>query len=788
MVNPSLSTEKLAHALTMSGLEVESSGPVAPAFSRVVTGKVIEVSEHPGADKLTVCRVDAGDEVVTVVCGAPNVRAGMKAPLARIGAVLPRGQSGTLEIKSVNMRGVESSGMLCSARELGLSDDHSGLLELPPDAPIGSDVREALTLDDRIFAIKLTPNRADCMSVLGVAREVAALTRSPLMPPPIASVPATSDARYPVRIGDASGCGRFTARVIGNVNPLAQTPEWIKQRLERSGQRSISALVDVTNYVMLELGRPLHVYDADKLHGPIVVRFGRGSERVLLLNEHEVEVDASVLCITDDSGVIGLAGIMGGESTKAGLETRNVLLEAAFFFPEAIAGRARRWNFSSDASHRFERGVDFDNNIAGIERATQLIVEICGGDPGPTVDNIAALPQRKPVRMRIDRARKVIGLPVSGEDVSDIFTRLSLSFERQGETFLVVPPSYRFDLQIEEDLIEEVARVFGFERIPAHPPRAPAVMRSRPESQMSLHALRMRLAGSDYHEVINFSFVEPRWESDFSGEQNPVRLLNPIASQLAVMRSSLIGSLVANIRYNLARKLPRVRVFEAGRVFLRDPGVRDGPLTVAGLRQPMRIAAAACGPALEAQWGERDRPVDFFDVKGDLEAFLAPKRARFEAGRHPAFHPGRCARVVLNREPAGWIGEIHPRWVLKYELPGPVILFELDVEVIQGTALPSYQEVSKFPPVRRDIAVEVDERHPLQALLDSMQARKAPIVDSITAFDMYRGKGVGPGKKSLAFRVLLQDTQKTLTDAEVDAAVAGLRAVLEQEYGAKLRQ
>jgi phenylalanyl-tRNA synthetase beta chain len=562
----------------------------------------------------------------------------------------------------------------------------------------------------------------------------------------------------------------------------------MKQRLERAGQRCISALVDVTNYVMLELGRPLHVYDADKLRGAINVRFGRTGEKVLLLNEQTVGVDDSVLCITDDSGVIGLAGIMGGESTKADLDTRNVFLEAAFFYPDAIAGRAKRWNFGSDASHRFERGVDYDNNVEGIERATQLILDLCGGGPGPTTDTIAALPQRKPVRMRVDRARKVIGVQVSAEEISDIFERLSLPCERQGEAFVVSPPSYRFDLEIEEDLIEEVARIHGFERIPAHPPRAQAVMRSDPESRLSLHALRERLAACDYQEVINFSFVEAQWEADFAGEHNPVRLLNPIASQLAVMRTSLIGSLIANVRYNLARRLPRIRVFEAGRVFLRDSAAVDGPLSVMGLRQPMRIAAAAYGPAFDAQWGEPERRVDFFDVKGDLQVLLAPNQARFEAARHPALHPGRSAKVVLQGQPAGWIGELHPRWVQKYELPAPVVLFELDAEAMQRIGMPGYGEVSKFPPVRRDIAVEIDERLPVQDLLDAMWVRKLPIVTSITVFDMYRGKGIEAGKKSLAFRVLLQDTQKTLTDAEVDAAVAGLRAVLEQQYGAKLRQ
>jgi phenylalanyl-tRNA synthetase beta chain len=788
LADPPLSTDDLAHLLTMSGLEVESLERVAPQFTGVIVARVLSVERHPNADKLTVCKVDTGKDVLCVVCGAPNVRAGMNAPLATVGANLPAAEGKPVRVDLVRMRGVESAGMLCSARELGLSDDHSGLLELAGDTPIGQDVRQVLALDDSVLTIKLTPNRADCLSVLGVAREVAALTRVPLKPPPIAPVPAASDLKHPVRISAPRGCGRFAGRVIRGVNPRAPTPDWMKQRLERAGQRSISALVDVTNYVMLELGRPLHVYDLDKLRGPIDVRFGRKGERVRLLNEQEVEVDESILCITDDSGVIGLAGIMGGDTTKADLETSNVFLESAFFFPEAIAGRARRWNLASDASHRFERGVDPRNNVDGIERAARLILEICGGEPGPTVDQVAGLPERPPVRMRLQRACKVIGVPVSSDEVSDIFQRLSLPFSKKDDVFIATPPSYRFDLEIEEDLIEEVARVYGFERIPAKPPRAPARMRVPSETRLSLHDVRERLADSDYQEVVNFSFVEEQWEMDFAGRADPIRVLNPIASQYAVMRSTLFGSLVANIGYNVARRLSRVRVFEVGRVFLRDPASAEGPLQLPGLRQPLRVAAAAFGPALEPQWGEAERPVDFFDAKGDLEMLLAPRRARFETGVHPALHPGRSARVLLDDREAGWIGELHPRWVQKYELPSAPVLFEMDVECLQIRPLPKYREVSKFPLVRRDFAVIVDEKYPVETLLSAMRLQQPAVVESISLFDVYRGKAIGAGKKSLAFRVLLQDTQKTLTDVEVDAAVAGLRAILEQQYGAKLRQ
>ncbi len=794
LVDPKLSTGELAHLLTMSGLEVEDCHEVAPPFSGVVVGQVMKTEKHPNADKLKVCHVDVGAaQLLNIVCGAPNVAEGMKVPCAIVGARLPGASPDQpVEIKGATMRGVESRGMLCSARELGLSEDHSGLLKLPDDAIVGRDVREVLALNDKIFIIKLTPNRADCLSVLGVAREVSALTRSPLQSPPISAVPNTNKATFPVKISAADGCGRFSGRVIRNVNAGAESPEWMKQRLERAGQRSISALVDVTNYVMLELGRPLHVYDLDKLAGGIDVRFGRKGEKLKLLTEQIVDLDESVLAITDASGPIGLAGIMGGDSTKADLDSRNVFLEAAFFFPDTIAGRARRYNFTSDASHRFERGVDFDNNIDGIERATALILEICGGEPGPVTDNVAKLPQRQPVKMRVARARKIIGVPISADEMSDIFARLGFKSAREGkaadETFVITPPSYRFDIEIEEDLIEEVARVYGFERIPASPPLAVANMLALPEERRSLHDLRERMAAAGYQEIVSYSFVEESWEQDFAGNAQPLRLLNPIASQLAVMRSSLIGGLAANVRYNLNRKVDRVRVFEVGRAFLRDAGVLDNDVQVAGIRQPMRIAAAAFGAADEEQWGITSRSVDFFDLKNDVEGLLAPGQVRVEPAQHPALHPGRSARVVLDGAQIGWLGELHPRLQRKYELPAPLVLFELDAEPLLARNLPRYSEVSKFPPVRRDLAYVFDEKFPVQSIVDSLMRSKSPIVEAISVFDVYRGKGIENGKKGLAFRVLLQDTQKTLTDAEVDAALAGLRGVLEHEYGAKLRQ
>jgi phenylalanyl-tRNA synthetase beta chain len=787
-VDPSLSTAELAHALTMAGLEVESLAPAAAPCSGVVVAEILEVARHPNAERLSLCKVNVGAPApLAIVCGALNVVAGMRVPCALIGAHLTGADGQVFEIKRSSLRGVDSQGMLCSAKELGIDDDHSGILALAADAPIGRDVREVLELDDTLFTLKLTPNRADCLSLLGVAREVAAITGATFNAPVVEPVAAKSEARHPVKISAADGCGRFSGRVIRGVDAAAPVPGWMKQRLARAGQRSISALVDVTNYVMLELGRPLHVYDLDKLQGGIDVRYGRKGERVKLLNEQDVEVDETVLCITDTSGPIGLAGIMGGDSTKAETDSRNIFLESAFFFPNAIAGRTRRYNFTSDAAHRFERGVDFNNNVAGIERATELIVAICGGEPGPTVDHVARLPERKPVHVRSARAARVLGIDVSDAEIAEIFTRLGLESSRTADGFDVTPPSYRFDIAIEEDLIEEIARIYGYERIPANQPRTRAAMSPQREAARPLMRVKEAIAARDYQEVVNFSFVDADWERDFCGNDAPVRLLNPISSQLSVMRSGLAGSLVANVRYNLNRKQGRVRAFELGRVFRTDASVGDGPLTVAGIAQPPKLAGIAYGPAYPEQWGLAERKVDFYDVKADIESLLAPATARFERTLHPALHPGRAAQVLVDEKPVGWLGELHPRWQQKYELPQAPVLFELDLDALLASPMPAYREVSKFPPVIRDLALVVDESVPAQALLDAMQASRPAVVQDLWLFDLYRGKGIGAGKKSLAFRVVMQDTSKTLTDAETESAIAQLLQLLAESVGAKLR-
>ncbi len=797
MVDPKLNSDELAHLLTMSGLEVEEVEPVAPPFSNVVVAQVVEVARHPNADRLNVCQVDAGTgTLLNIVCGAPNVRPGMKAICAMAGAVLPPGPDGKpFEIKVGKLRGVESQGMMCSAKELKISEESSGLMELPADAPVGQNIRDYLALNDLKFTIKLTPNKADCLSVLGVAREVSALTGVPMALPVVRPVPVNMDEILPVKISATDLCGRFSGRVIRGLNAKAATPEWMKRRLERSGQRSVSALVDISNYVMLEVGRPSHVFDMDKIHGGLDVRWGRKGESLKLLNGNTVEVDEWVGVIADEKEIESLAGIMGGDSTAVTLDTTNIYLEAAFWWPNAIQGRARRYNFSTDAAHRFERGVDYATTVEHIERITSLIVEICGTADtkvGAIDDQAPNLPQRKPVTLRTARAAKVIGVPVTDDMVADIFTRLQLPFTREDGLFHVTAPSYRFDIEIEEDLIEEVARVYGFENIPALPPVAPSAMLIEPENTRSLFAIRHQLADLGYQEVVNMSFVEQQWETDFANNSNPIRLQNPIASQMSVMRSSLIGGLVANVRYNLNRKAGRVRVFEVGAVFLRNAEAQDGPLTVAGFDQPKRVAAIAYGPAADEQWGLPTRAVDFFDVKGDLEALFAPRAVRFNKTEHPALHPGRCASVEVDGNVVGLIGELHPRWLQKYDLPQAPVLFEVDADALRARDVPRYTEISKFPGATRDLALVVKQDVPAQALLDAFQSELASnplgeLVQAVVLFDEYRGKGLEQDEKSLAFRFGLQDTQSTLQDDAVDAIITAVASAAQQKHGAKLR-
>lgn len=788
--NPSMTTDELAHALTMAGLEVEEVTPAAPPFTKIVVGEIVTREKHPNADKLSLCTVNVGAHAATplqIVCGAPNARAGIKIPCALVGAELPPGEDGKpFLIKPVKMRGIESNGMLCSARELGISTDHAGLLELAADAPIGADIREYLSLNDNKFLIKLTPNKADCLSVYGVAREVHAITGAPLAPAPTGEVKATLADLLPAKVLAPDLCGRFAGRVIRGVNAKASTPAWMRERLEKSGQRSISALVDISNYVMLELGRPSHVFDLDKVHGKLEVRWGKAGETLKLLNGNTVELDDKVGVIADDHAVESLAGIMGGDSTAVSLDTQNVYVEAAFWHPIAIQGRARRYNFSTDAGHRFERGVDWETIPAHLDRICALILEICGGQAGPLDDQTVNVPTRKPVTMRIARAQKVIGVPVSADEMASIFARLGLTHTKTAEAFIVTPPSYRFDIEIEEDLIEEIARIYGFDNIPALPPVARAAMHAKRESTRSLHELRAAIAAADYFEAINYSFVDESWERELLGNGNPIKLLNPIASQMAVMRTSLIPGLLANIQYNASHKADRVRVFELGKVFLRDESVTDGELAVAGIAQPLRLAGAAWGGAVTEQWASAKRAVDFFDVKADLMALL-PADVTFAAGGHPLLHPGRSAQITQAGATIGWLGELHPKHLAKFELSSAPVVFELDVAALQQCPMPVHVPVSKQPLVRRDMALVVANSVNSDALTASLREAAPAFVRAVEVFDVYRGAGLPEGKKSVAIRVLMQDTERTLADNEIEGACQRMLENAQQQHGAALR-
>ncbi len=782
LVNPPLSTDELCHLLTMAGLEVEAIAPVAAAFSRVVVARVLAVEKHPDADKLKLCQVDTGAHgVLQIVCGAPNVVVDMVVPCALVGAKLPG-----IDIRQAKVRGVDSFGMLCSARELGLSEDHGGLLALPHDAPLGRDVREVLQLDDVRITLKLTPNRADCLSLIGIAREVAALTGAPLTLPVIDAVAAVHDETRAVVLDAPVACPRYCGRIVRGVNAKATTPDWMKQRIERCGVRSISALVDVTNYVMLELGQPLHAFDDSHLSGGICVRYPRAGEEILLLNEQTVTPGADTALITDERRALAMAGIMGGEDSGINDATTDLFLESAFFAPAAIAGKARALGFSSDASYRYERGVDFELQRTAIERATQLIVDICGGRPGPVVEAVAAehLPVRAPVRLRPARAAKVLGIALGEAQIESLLLGMGLTCTRAGSDFVVTPPSSRFDIVIEEDLIEELARLHGYDNIPAPPPQARLEMLPLTESSRAPRDVRRLLAGLGYHEVVNYSFVEAAWEADFCGNVAPIVLANPIASQMGVMRSSLIGGLVGNVMANRSRQTERVRVFELGRCFLGDAAGSPVP----GFHQPLRVAGLCSGTALPEQWGVASRAVDFYDVKADVEALLAPAGLRFEKLDHPALHPGRAASVVLDGVAIGLLGELHPRWVQKYELGGAPVLFELDLEPLLLRALPVHSALSRFPAVVRDIALVVAVEQTAQPVLDTLQGKAIAIVQGIELFDVYQGKGLPEGKKSLAFRIVMQDTQRTLSDAEVEAAIDALVQEARADFAAELRK
>ncbi|MFO1429022.1 MAG: phenylalanine--tRNA ligase subunit beta [Candidatus Competibacteraceae bacterium] len=780
-VDPAITTAELASQLTLAGLEVDSIEPAVPTFSGVVVGEVIELTPHPQADRLRVARVDAGQgEPWQVVCGAPNVRVGMRAPLALLGAVLPDGT----QIVAAELRGVASQGMLCSARELGLEESSEGLLELPADSSPGEDLRRLLCLDDRIIDIDLTPNRGDCLGMAGVAREVGVLNRCEVSFIAADPVAAAIDAVLPVTLSAPADCPRYVGRVIREIDPNAETPLWMQERLRRAGLRPISPLVDVTNYVMLELGQPMHAFDLHRLTGGIEVRRAQAGETLELLNGNRVDLDTETLLIADRRGPLAIAGIMGGVASAVDEQTRDVFLESAFFSPTVIAGRARRYGLSTDSSHRFERGVDPQLQIRAMERATRLLLDITGGRPGPIIEAVAPeyLPAEPAIKLRSERIRRLLGLEIDAEQVVEILTRLGMAVADEGDHWLVVPPSFRFDLTLEADLIEELGRIYGYSRLPSRTPLLRMGFHPQPETQVALSRWRETLIQRGFQEAITYSFVDPRFAQTLDPERQPLALANPISEDLAVMRTTLWAGLIKALAYNQKRQQTRIRLFEIGLNFQPQAGE---------LVQERYIGGVVYGEALPEQWGESRRMVDFFDLKADMEALLAltgrSEAFTFVAASHPALHPGQTARIDLDGRPCGWLGALHPAVERQLELEGPVFVFELRAEAIAGARMPQFSELSKFPASRRDIAVVVDEGVAAGEVARCIQAHGGELLREVRLFDVYRGENLPAGRKSLAFGLILQDFSRNLTDQVMDETIAKIIAGLATQLGATLR-
>jgi phenylalanyl-tRNA synthetase beta chain len=780
-VDPAVSSAELAEQLTMAGLEVDGLGSAAPYFDQVVVGRIMVLEPHPGADRLRVAQVDVGQSgSVQIVCGAPNVTVGICAPTALVGAVLPGG----LRIAETELRGVVSSGMLCSAKELGLAENAEGLLALPEDSIPGQDIRDLLDLDDQIIDVDLTPNRGDCLGMVGIAREVGVLNRCEVKPVAAGPVAPVLDAGFPVNLSAPEDCPRYAGRVIRDVDPAAPTPLWMTERLRRAGLRSLGPLVDVTNYVMLELGQPMHAFDLSRLSGGIDVRRARPGETLELLNDQRVELDEDMLLIADESGPLAMAGVMGGAASAVGDSTRDVFLESAFFAPLAIAGRARRFGLHTDSSHRFERGVDPRLQATAVERATRLLIDIAGGRPGPVIDVMALehLPAETAIRLRPQRVEQLLGVKIEAAEMSEILRRLGMAVAEENDHWIVVPPSFRFDLTIEVDLIEEIGRVHGYSRLPSNRPLTRMAVPALPEDQVAPDRFRDVLVLREFQEAVTYSFVDPALQAQLDPQREPRRLANPISSELAVMRTSLWPGLLQALIYNRKRQQGRVRLFETGLTF-----VPDGD----DLRQETYIGGVICGEAWAQQWGTPRREVDFYDVKADVEALLAltgqAEIFDFVAARHPALHPGQSARIDHGGTEVGWVGALHPRVEKALDLDARAFLFELSLPRIQQARVPRFAELSKFPASRRDIAVVVRENITVQSVEACIRANGSEYLRELRLFDVYRGKGVAEDHKSLAFGLILQDFSSNLTDEGVDRIVANIVTGLGEALGATLR-
>ena len=780
-VNPQITTQELAHQLTMAGLEVDSVTAVAGVFSGVVVGHVVSCERHPDAEKLSLCKVDVGQgEPLQIVCGAANITADMKVPVATIGGVLP----GDFKIKRAKLRGVESFGMICSAKELGLAESSDGILPLPADAPIGQDFRAWMRLDDHSIEVDLTPNRGDCLGLAGIAREVGVINRVPLTPPAMEAVAATINDRFPVSLEAPAACPRYSCRIIRGVDPTAPTPLWMQERLRRSGLRSLGPLVDVTNYVMLELGQPMHAFDLRELNGGIRVRMAAEGERLKLLDGQELTLRADTLVIADRQRAVALAGIMGGEHSGVADDTRDILLESAFFSPLAVAGKARSYGLHTDSSFRFERGVDPQLQLKALERATRLLLDLCGGQPGPVVEvaDEGRIDWPPPIRLRRERVGRVLGVQIPDDTLVDILQRLGMTVIPNDGGWQVTAPSARFDMAIERDLIEEIGRIYGYDNIPALHGAASTRMEPRPEAAFDLWRAKQVLVDRDYREAITYSFIAPELNALFESAKPAVPVANPISAEMSAMRTSLWPGLVQAAKYNQARQQSRIRLFESGLRFIADGD---------DIRQEPMLALLAMGPVAAEQWGLPHREVDFFDLKGDLLALLglngAAEQFRFEAAEHPALHPGQCARILRDGLEAGWLGMLHPELARRLDLAGNTLLCEIRLDALAEGRLPAFRPLSKFPSIRRDLAIVVTESIPSQEVLDCVRKNAGEFLQDIWLFDVYNGEKIEPGTKSLAFGLILQTGSGTLTDQEVEEVQLRVLGALRQELKAQLR-
>lgn len=780
-VNPTISTDELVAQLTMAGLEVDAVEPVAGTFSGVIVGEIMACEQHPDADKLRVCQVAGlAEGLAQVVCGAPNARVGIKVPFATIGANLP----GDFQIKKAKLRGVESFGMLCAQTELQAGDDDDGLWELPVDAPVGTDLRDYLELNDKIIEVDLTPNRSDCLSVKGLAREVGVLNRASVTPPVITAVVPTITDRRHVTLKADNACSRYVGRVIRNIDISRPTPLWMQQKLQRAGLRTIDAVVDVTNYVLLELGQPMHAFDLSLLSGDIQVRLAEQGEKLVLLDDQEVALQGDTLVIADDRQALAMAGVMGGKASAVSESTRDIFLESAFFNPLAIAGRARAYGLHTDSSHRFERGVDYELQVEAMERATALLLDIVGGEAGPlTHVHSEHLPKERQVSLRRQRIFSGLSLEIEDEEVIDILSRLGLTLVSQdAESWTFTVPSYRFDISIEADLLEELARVYGYNRLPTRSLATPLHIEAHPEVQLNLPALRRQLIARGYQEAITYSFIEPRLSALFDPDHEPVALRNPISADMAVMRTTLMPGLVEVLRRNLNRQQERVRLFESGLRFVP---------TEKGLRQEAMLAGLVYGSRAPESWANTADPVDFFDLKGDLESLLAltgdAASFEFRPGNHPALHPGQTAELYRDNEWQGVIGALHPTLQQALDLPKTAYVFEVSLASLLKARVPSFSPLSRFPEVRRDLAVLVDRGVAVEQLCNTVRKQAGEHLVDLKVFDLYMGKGIDPQRKSVAMGLTFQHPSRTLTEDEINASMASITRQLEESFAATLR-